>query len=80
MTTQLFTDFTHTSEELCIRIIPVCIILTGKGSDAAIQALSTGAIDCILKPSDGYDQRLSEDICERVFQAACTTTVQTGHN
>jgi two-component system, chemotaxis family, protein-glutamate methylesterase/glutaminase len=64
------------------RPMPVVMLssLTGKGSDAAIQALSTGAIDCILKPSDGYDQRLSENICERVFQAACTTTVQTGHN
>lgn len=46
--------------------------LTSKGSDAAIQALSRGAIDCILKPTDGYDQNLSRDICERIYQAACT--------
>ncbi|MFK7745270.1 MAG: chemotaxis-specific protein-glutamate methyltransferase CheB [Roseobacter sp.] len=56
------------------RPMPVVMLssLTTKGSDAAIQALSRGAIDCMLKPSDGYDQALSKDICERVYQAACT--------
>lgn len=56
------------------RPMPVVMLssLTSKGSDSAIQALSRGAIDCILKPTDGYDQNLSRDICERVYQAACT--------
>jgi len=56
------------------RPTPVVMLssLTSKGSDAAIQALSRGAVDCILKPTDGYDQNLTRDICERIFQAACT--------
>lgn len=60
------------------RPTPVVMLssLTSSGSDAAIQALSRGAIDCILKPTDGFDQRLSRDICERVYQAACTKSVR----
>lgn len=56
------------------RPMPVVMLssLTSAGSDAAIQALSQGAIDCILKPTDGFDQNLSRDICGRVYQAACT--------
>lgn len=59
------------------RPMPVVMLssLTSKGSDAAIQALSRGAIDCILKPTDGFDQRLSRDICDRVVQAACTKSM-----
>lgn len=61
------------------RPMPVVMLssLTSKGSDAAIQALSRGAVDCILKPTDGYDLDLSRDICERVFQAACTRPART---
>ncbi len=56
------------------RPMPVVMLssLTSRGSDAAVRALSTGAIDCILKPTEGFTQHLSEDICERVYQAACT--------
>lgn len=58
------------------RPMPVVMLssLTSKGSDAAVQALSSGAIDCILKPSGGFDPKLSKDICERIFQAASTRT------
>lgn len=58
------------------RPMPVVMLssLTSTGSDAAIQALSRGAVDCILKPTAGYDQKLSMDICERVYHAACTRT------
>ena len=61
------------------RPMPVVMLssLTSKGSDAAIQALSRGAIDCILKPTDGYDVEMSRDICERVYQAACTRPART---
>lgn len=64
------------------RPMPVVMLssLTSKGSDAAIQALSRGAIDCILKPTDGYDLDLSRDICERVYQAACTRPARTRGN
>lgn len=60
------------------RPMPVVMLssLTSKGSDAAVQALSRGAIDCILKPTKGFDQNLSRDICERVYQAACTRPSQ----
>jgi two-component system chemotaxis response regulator CheB len=60
------------------RPMPVVMLsgLTSEGSEAAIQALSRGAIDCILKPTDGYNQDLSRDICERVYQAACTRPPQ----
>jgi two-component system chemotaxis response regulator CheB len=56
------------------RPMPVVMMssLTTAGSDAAIQALSRGAIDCMVKPSGGYDPSVAEDICERVFHAACT--------
>jgi two-component system chemotaxis response regulator CheB len=56
------------------RPTPVVMLssLTSDGSDAAIQALASGAIDCMVKPTTGHDQQLSRDICERVYQAACT--------
>jgi two-component system chemotaxis response regulator CheB len=56
------------------RPMPVVMMssLTTAGSDAAIQALSRGAIDCMVKPSGGYDPSIGEDICERVYHAACT--------
>ncbi|WP_298835781.1 chemotaxis-specific protein-glutamate methyltransferase CheB [uncultured Roseobacter sp.] len=57
------------------RPMPVVMMssLTSAGSDAAIQALSRGAVDCMVKPSGAYGRELTDDICERVFQAACTT-------
>lgn len=60
------------------RPMPVVMLssLTSSGSDAAVQALSLGAIDCILKPTKGFDKNLSRDICDRVFEAACTKPVQ----
>ena len=59
------------------RPMPVVMLssLTSAGSDAAVQALSQGAIDCILKPTNGFDQNLSRDICDRVYEAACTKPV-----
>jgi two-component system chemotaxis response regulator CheB len=56
------------------RPTPVVMLssLTSEGSDAAIQALASGAVDCMVKPTTGHDQQLSRDICERVYQAACT--------
>ncbi len=59
------------------RPMPVVMLssLTSSGSDAAIQALSTGAIDCILKPTGGFDEGLTRDICDRVYHAACTRAV-----
>lgn len=56
------------------RPMPVVMMssLTSAGSDAAIEALSRGAIDCMVKPSGGYDPAIGHDICERVYHAACT--------
>ncbi|WP_300030382.1 chemotaxis-specific protein-glutamate methyltransferase CheB [uncultured Roseobacter sp.] len=58
------------------RPMPVVMMssLTSAGSDAAIQALSRGAVDCMVKPNGAYGREVTDDICERVYQAACTTT------
>lgn len=60
------------------RPMPVVMMssLTAAGSDAAIQALSRGAIDCMVKPSKSYGEELTQDICERVYHAACTRPSQ----
>lgn len=60
------------------RPMPVVMLsgLTAEGSDAAIQALSRGAIDCMLKPTNGFDPDLTRDFCERVYHAACTRPSQ----
>ncbi|WP_299783204.1 chemotaxis-specific protein-glutamate methyltransferase CheB [uncultured Roseobacter sp.] len=60
------------------RPMPVVMMssLTAAGSDAAIQALSRGAIDCMVKPSSAYGEELTQDICERVYHAACTRPSQ----
>lgn len=56
------------------RPMPVMMMsgLTSAGSDAAVQALSRGAVDCMVKPTEGYGAELSRDICERIYQVACT--------
>ena len=56
------------------RPMPVVMMssLTSSGSDAAIQALSIGAIDCMVKPTQAFGAELTNDICDRVYQAACT--------
>lgn len=56
------------------RPMPVMMMssLTSAGSDAAIQALSRGAVDCMVKPTNGHGAELTRDICERIYQAACT--------
>nr|WP_275113692.1 chemotaxis-specific protein-glutamate methyltransferase CheB [Roseobacter cerasinus] len=60
------------------RPMPVVMMssLTAAGSDAAIQALSRGAIDCMVKPTSTYGEELTQDICERVYHAACTRPSQ----
>lgn len=60
------------------RPMPVVMMssLTAAGSDAAIQALSRGAIDCMVKPSKSFGDELMQDICERVYHAACTRPSQ----
>ena len=49
---------------------------TAAGSDAAIKALSLGAIDCMVKPTKVFGPELMQDICNRVFQAACIRLVR----
>lgn len=60
------------------RPMPVVMMssLTAAGSEAAIQALSRGAIDCMVKPSRKFGEELTNDICERVYCAACTRPSQ----
>lgn len=59
------------------RPMPVVMMssLTSAGSDAAIQALSRGAVDCMVKPSGGHNAELTREICERIYHAACTRPV-----
>ncbi|XDB00098.1 chemotaxis-specific protein-glutamate methyltransferase CheB [Sulfitobacter sp. LCG007] len=56
------------------RPMPVVMMssLTVAGSQAAIQALSRGAVDCMVKPQNGSAEPVVRDICDRVYQAACT--------
>lgn len=56
------------------RPMPVVMMssLTSRGSDAAIRALSLGAVDCMVKPARGFDADLARDICDRVVAAART--------
>ncbi|WP_295316322.1 chemotaxis-specific protein-glutamate methyltransferase CheB [Roseobacter sp.] len=51
--------------------------LTSAGSDAAVQALSRGAVDCMVKPTGDYGDELTSDICDRVYHAACTRPART---
>ncbi len=45
---------------------------TENGSDTAIQALSLGAVDCILKPGHAGQSLPARDIARRVYAAACS--------
>ena len=63
------------------RPMPV-VMMSGKtaaGSDAAVSALSRGAVDCMVKPNRGSGIGLAEEICERVYQAANTTLAYLRH-
>lgn len=59
--------------EKIMRLRPMPVVMlsteTHRGSAAAIEALSLGAIDCIGKPRVGEPQSL-DDLAERVFVAA----------
>ncbi len=58
-----------------LRPMPVVMVssATRRGSEAAVRALSLGAVDCILKPSRMSDPDLQRDLGRRVYGAACST-------
>ncbi|MEP4194944.1 MAG: chemotaxis-specific protein-glutamate methyltransferase CheB [Aliishimia sp.] len=58
--------------------LPVVMVsaLTEAGSEAAVKALSLGAVDCIAKPRSALKPNIAEDICARVYHAA-SVKVQT---
>ncbi|SFB70766.1 protein-glutamate methylesterase/protein-glutamine glutaminase [Tropicimonas isoalkanivorans] len=60
--------------EKLMRLRPIPVVMlsteTHRGSAAAIEALSLGAVDCIGKPRAGEPGALA-DLAERVFVAAC---------
>jgi two-component system chemotaxis response regulator CheB len=60
---------------MALRPMPVVMIsgTTQHNSNAAVTALTSGAVDCILKPSSAADAIAHRDICRRVFAAACST-------
>jgi len=45
---------------------------TSSGSDTAIQALSLGAVDCIVKQGQSVSKLSAKDIARRVYSAACS--------
>lgn len=55
-----------------LRPMPVVMIssTTQKGSDAAIKALSLGAVDCLVKPESTLDTDAQRHIARHVFSAA----------
>jgi len=52
---------------------------TIRGSDAAITALSLGAVDYIVKPQTSLDAQAVSTIGRRVFSAACSTVQPRGN-
>lgn len=52
--------------------MPVVMISshTEAGGEAAIKALSLGAVDCVEKPHAAVQEWFGEDVCNRVFHAA----------
>ena len=59
---------------ITLRPMPVVMVssITKRGSDAAIRALSLGAVDCIVKPDSLMDRTAERDLTRRVFAAACS--------
>jgi two-component system chemotaxis response regulator CheB len=59
-----------------MRLHPVPVVMfaaaTEFGSNATISALMNGAVDCIVKPSNGADPKVQRLIMRRVFSAACS--------
>lgn len=60
--------------------MPVVMVssATRQGSDAAVTALSLGALDCLVKPLGEIDARTCRDMGRRVFSAACGTVRRQG--
>ncbi len=54
------------------RPMPVVMLsaITEEGSEAAVRALSLGAVDCIEKPRSALQPNIASEIRERVYQAA----------
>lgn len=59
-----------------LRPMPVVMLsaATRQGSEAAIAALTSGAVDCIVKPGGQGESLLTQDIARRVYHAACSQT------
>ncbi len=59
---------------ITLRPMPVVMVssLTSRGSDAAIKALTLGAVDCIVKPDTALDKNDRKILTQRVFSAACS--------
>lgn len=59
---------------ITLRPMPVVMVSssTQRGSDAAIRALSLGAVDCIVKPDNLLDPAVQRAFTRRVYAAACS--------
>ncbi len=60
-----------------MRLNPLPVVMisaaTTQGSAAAVQALLSGAVDCVMKPESVADPAVRRNIVRRVFSAACST-------
>lgn len=57
-----------------LRPLPVVMVssATVGGSDATVQSLSLGAVDCVLNPQFGGLKQTQRDLVRRVFSAGCS--------
>ncbi|MGB3244673.1 MAG: chemotaxis-specific protein-glutamate methyltransferase CheB [Sulfitobacter sp.] len=58
-----------------MRLHPLPVVMvsstTTRGSDAGVRALSLGAVDCLVKPTNTQSNTAQREMCRRVFSAAC---------
>ncbi|KIN61100.1 Chemotaxis response regulator protein-glutamate methylesterase [Sulfitobacter noctilucae] len=63
-----------------MRLNPLPVVMisgsTAENCDATITALTLGAVDCLLKPSNGADEAVMRHISKRVFSASCSQVQQ----
>ena len=63
--------------ERLMRLHPLPVVMVSSetkfGSDATIRALISGAVDCVLKPTNGTDAKAARDMTRRIYAAACCT-------
>ncbi len=66
--------------EKLMRLNPLPVVMisgtTARNCEATITALTLGAVDCLMKPTNGADETSRRAIARRVFSASCSTVQQ----